>query len=375
MTDLFDRRPALPQPRPPHTSRSRALLGAAALLAAGSTHGAGTLQGGYEIHREGDSPYYKHVWQQTVRHQEAGCIRKGVPFRLVGDIRTATDTKIVEHHHPGLRRSTEYTRYSEPVMLSECHIEVRPREITRIRHFNDKTQTVFTHEVDPVHGPRPWSRLTQPHLDRDTIDLLRDAFSLDKLVPPQLQGDELTIATAPGLQDDRIAGRDCRWLHTLPPAESHRCMLREGIGMPIDESLSSEHGGIVDGRRIVVTRSKVVRFDGPIEIPASVFEPGARFSPDDLAIRDDLDDLDDIDDFDDEAFEDDGDALAAHFNVLIQEWCAIEAARPGGRPCRADGPGLSDPTIRASITAWCAEEATRTGVNRCLRRSHARNGN
>lgn len=369
MTHPFDRHPAPTQPCPPHGGRSRALLGAAALLAAGSTFAAGTLQGGYEIHREGDSPYYKQVWQQTIRHQEAGCIKKGVRFRLVGDIGTATDAKIVEYHHPGLRRSSEYIRYSEPVTLSECHVEVRYREITRITHLDDKTQTVFTHEVDPLHGPRPWSRLTQPHLDRETIELLRDAFSLDKLVPAQLQGGEVTIATAPGLQDDRIAGRDCRWVRTLTPVESHRCMLREGIGMPIDDSLSSERGGVVDGHRIVVTRSKVVRFDGPIEIPASVFEPGKNIP------LDDPDDADGTGDLDDEGLEDDGDALVTHFNALIREWCAVEARRPGGTPCRADGPGLSDPAIRASITAWCAEEATRTGVNRCVRRSHARTGN
>jgi len=349
--DLF--RPASCASR---SGRFDALLAAALLLAAGSAAAAGAVEGGYEIRREGDSPYLKGVWQQAVHAQRAGCIAKGIPFRLVGDIGTAADAEIVEYHHPGLRRSSEYTRYSEPVTLSECHVELRYREITRITHFDDRTQTVFTHEVDPARGPQPWRRLTQPHLDGETIGLLRQAFSLDQLVPPRMRGTEVTMADTPGLEDDRIAGRACRWRHTRSPVESHSCVLREGIGMPIDESLSGEYGGVVDGRRIVVNRSRVVRFEGPVAIPASVFEPG---------------DADQRDEPDDEWQEAGGDALATHFDALIEEWCAIETERRGGIACQPGGAGLSDPRVRTAIIAWCAEEATRTGVNRCEKGSHA----
>ena len=396
----LDRHHPLRRPRPRSTARGGTLLAAVLLLAVGSSSAAGTLQGGYEIRRQSESPHMKQVWQLTTRAQAADCAREGIPFTLHGDIATAANAEIIEYHHPGLRRSSKLTRYSEPGTLSRCHVEMRVRQVTTISHYDDKTRTVFTHEIDPRDGPRAWTRTTDAHLDRATVDLLREALSLDTRIPQALRSGKVTIATAPGLAEDRIAGRKCRWVHTPPPLESRSCLLSEGIGMPIDESLSAEDGGVVDGRRIVLIRSKVVRFDGPIAIPASVFEPGESVPlnppPPNATTRwceaeaarsgknpctsggdafddgDALDDLDDLGDIDDEALEDDGDALVTHFNALIREWCTVEARRSGGTPCKPDGGDLSDPRTRQAMAAWCAEEAARTGINRCERRSHAR---
>ncbi|MDX9886891.1 hypothetical protein [Thauera sp.] len=393
MTHHFDHMHSLPRRawRPLRCRFRRRLtlhIAAALLTTATSATATDAIEGGYEIHRQGEVPTAREVAHLQVPGAQGVCAREGIPFRFSGDLDTVGNFEIIEHHHPGLRKSSIVTRRTELTHLSLCHLEVRQRQVTRISHYGEKARTVFTHEIDPRVGSRPWGRRTDPHLDRETIDLLREALSLDNLVPQELRAGDVTVATAPGLDKDRIAGRECHWVHTPPPLESHSCMLREGIGMPINESLSAEYGGVVDGRPIVLIRSKVVRFDGPIAIPSSVFEPGEHTSLDDPppnattkwcaqeAARTGTNpcaDADDgLDDVDDAAFEDGDDALVTHFNALIQEWCAVEAKRSGGTPCHADGPGLSDPRIRQSMAAWCAEEATRTGVNRCERGSHAR---
>lgn len=395
MTTCLDH--ALLQPGRPRrpVRRAAALCSAAVLLAATSALAADKLQGGYEIHRQGEVPTAREAARLHVPHMKGVCAREGIPFRFSGDLDTVGNFEVIEHHHPGLRKSSIVTRSMELAALSLCHLEVRQRQSTRISHYGDKTRTVFTHQIDPRLGPRPWTRYTDPHLDRATVELLREALSLDTLIPQELRSGEVTIGTATGLKDDRIAGRECRWVHTPPPLESRSCMLREGIGMPINEGLSAEYGGVVDGRPVVLIRSQVVRFDGPTAIPASVFEPGERVSldppPPNATTRwceteaartgknpcargdGDLDEVGELGDIDDGTAGDDGDPLVAHFNALIQEWCAVEAKR-SGIPCRADGPGLSDPRVRQAMAAWCAEEAAHTGINRCERRSHARSG-
>ena len=395
MTHCFDHMPLLPSRARGQLRRHTALCIVAALLTTATRAiAADAIEGGYEIHRQGEVPTAREVAHLQVPGAQGVCAREGIPFKFSGDLDTVGNFEIIEHHHPGLRKSSIVTRRTELTHLSLCHLEVRQRQVTRISHYGEKTRTVFTHEIDPRAGPRPWVRRIDPHLDRETIDLLREALSLDTLAPQELRPGDLTIATASGLADDLIAGQACRWVHTPPPVESRACMLREGIGMPINESLSAEYGGVVDGRPIVLIRSKVVRFDGPIAIPSSVFEPGDDTSldtpPPNATLKwcaqeaartgtnpcaDEDDEFGDVDDVNDTAFDDGNDTLVTDFDALIQEWCAAEAIRSGGTPCRADGPGLSDPGIRESIAAWCAEEAAHTGVNRCERRSHARTRN
>lgn len=392
MTHDFDHMPLLPsRARGPLRRHAALYIAAALLMTSTRAIAADAIEGGYEIHRRGEVPTAREVAHLQIPASQGVCAREGIPFKFSGDLDTVGNFEIIEHHHPGLRKSSTVTRRTELTHLSLCHLEVRERQVTRISHHGEKTRTVFTHEIDPGVGPRPWVRRTDAHLDRETIDLLREALSLDTLTPQELRSGDVTIATASGLERDRIAGRECHWGHTPPPLESRVCMLREGIGMPINESLSAEYGGVVEGRPIVLIRSKVVRFDGPIAIPSSVFEPGDDTALDTPAPNATLkwcaqeaartgtnpcaDEDDEFDDVDDAGFEDGDDALVTHFNALIQEWCAAEAIRSGGTPCRTDGPGLSDPVIRQSMAAWCAEEAARTGVNRCERRSHARTGN
>lgn len=341
-----------------------------------------TLEGGYEIHRQGVSPHVRQSMQDISRGLEAICAREGIAFKLSGDLGTVGNYEIVEHHHPGERKSSVVRRYTELASISRCHHAVRQREITRITHYDPRRRTVFTREIDPVRGPRPWSRERAPHLSRESVDMLRESLALDAFAPQELRSGEVTIASAPDLKDDRIAGQACRWVHTPAPIQTRRCLLHAGIGMPIDESLSAELiSPGVDGP-VVLTRVQVVHFAGPVDIPTSVFEPGeiatAGKQPADArraGCREEragtgASPCTESDEDEDEDSGDDGDALTAHFDALIQEWCAHEAGRTGTKPCDAGGADFSDRRVQHSMTAWCAQEAARTGMNRCVRRSH-----
>ena len=180
---------------------------------------------------------------------------------------------VIEHHHPGMRKSSVVKRHHELVAISRCHYEVRVRETTRISHYGPRQRTVLSREIDPVRGPQPWRRRAMPHLEHDTAALLRDALSLDSLAPAVPTTGEAALKPAAGQREDRIAGRSCRWVQSPPPVEVRSCVLPEGIGMPIDDSLSTEvfSTGIDGTERVLEVR--VVRFEGPIDLPANVFEP------------------------------------------------------------------------------------------------------
>ena len=112
-----------------------------------------------------------------------------------------------------------------------------------------------------------------PHLEHDTAALLRDALSLDSLAPAVPTTGEAALKPAAGQREDRIAGRSCRWVQSPPPVEVRSCVLPEGIGMPIDDSLSTEVFSTGSDGTERVLEVRVVRFEGPFDLPANVFEP------------------------------------------------------------------------------------------------------
>lgn len=259
------------------------------------------IEGGFEIHRQGTSPHIRDAAKRQVEATQAQCAQaaelcamlgssqgaaKGdeclarmspEPFAIVGDPDSVGDYRIVEYHHPGLRKSSVTKRSYELVPTAVCRLEVLARETTIITHFHARNREVFTRELNPRRGVQPWRSKTLPPVDSNAFDLTRQALSLQSLEPIELGGGTHTIASAPGLAEARIADRQCRWITLSPPPMGGRlCMLTEGIGMPINESLSAELiGDGVDGP-VVMLRDEVVLFSGPIALPQSHFEPNPQ---------------------------------------------------------------------------------------------------
>lgn len=260
----------LPVPNHPIAAAS---IVVATILLAGNAMATGTLPGGYVIHREASVPPARKAAQAVLPGLRAACEREGAAFRFGGDLDKVGTYQVIEHHHPGMRKSSVVKRHHELVAISRCHYEVRVRETTRISHYGPRQRTVLSREIDPVRGPQPWRRRAMPHLEHDTAALLRDALSLDSLAPAVPTTGEAALKPAAGQREDRIAGRSCRWVQSPPPVEVRSCVLPEGIGMPIDDSLSTEVFSTGSDGTERVLEVRVVRFEGPFDLPANVFEP------------------------------------------------------------------------------------------------------
>lgn len=256
-----------------------------------------TIDGGYEIHRQGSSPHARQIAAMQRDAAEAQCRRAGElcamigstqgeargaeclarmrpgPFELVGRLDTVGDYEVTEYHHPGLHKSSVTKRIAELVPVSACRLEILQRETTTLIHYGPQRRTLLTRVIDPRRGAQPWFSQTLPKLDAGSIALVRQALALDSLAPLGSQAGGTSVAGTPGPDDARIAGRDCRWMDTPPPMRGRVCLLRQGIGMPINESLGAEISGPGEEGPVVLLREQVVRFRGPVELPARAFEP------------------------------------------------------------------------------------------------------
>lgn len=260
---------------------------AAGLVLASHCTASETIDGGYEIRRQGTSPHARQIAKMQRDASEAQCRRAGElcamigstqgeargaecaarmrpgPFELVGRLDTVGDYEVTEYHHPGLQKSSITKRIAELVPVSACRLEILQRETTTLTHYGPQRRTLHTRVVDPRRGVQPWFSQTLPRLDAGSSALVRQALALDSLA---------SVAATPGPGDARIAGRDCRWIETPPPMPGRVCLLSQGIGMPINESLGAEIGGTGEEGPVVLLREEVVHFRGPVELPASVFE-------------------------------------------------------------------------------------------------------
>ncbi|NMG02656.1 hypothetical protein [Azoarcus taiwanensis] len=339
-------------------------------LGSAGSHAADRIAGGFEIVRQGSSPHARDFAVMLVKGTPAQCELLGRPFQLVGDPATVGNFEVIEYHHPGLQKSRITKRTAELVTTAVCRLEVLQREATVITHHEPRSRTVHTREVNPVTGPQPWSSRNQPPLGRASLELIRQAFSLQSLEAVELRGGSHSIATAPDLPETEIAGRKCRWITLVPPpAEGRLCLMPEGIGMPINEALSAEMIGAGSDGPAVLLRDEVVSFRGPIALSSTLFEPEDKPLAIDSAKLPNA-----TTDWcreqaartgTDPCAHDGPDQITDHFDALIDEWCAYETERIGHNPC-AEGPGAySDTRVMRAMTDWCAHEAARTGVNRC----------
>lgn len=339
-------------------------------LGSAGSHAADRIAGGFEIVRQGSLPHARDFAVMLVKGTPAQCELLGRPFQLVGDPATVGNFEIIEYHHPGLQKSRVTKRTAELVTTAVCRLEVLQRETTVITHHEPRGRTVYTREVNPVTGRQPWSSRNQPSLGRGSLEMIRQAFSLQSLEAVELKGSSHSIATAQGLSETEIAGRKCRWITLVPPpAKGRLCLMPEGIGMPINEALSAEIMGAGSDGPTVLLRDEVVSFRGPIALSSALFQ--ADDTPLDIdsahlpnaatdwcrkqVFRTDTD----------PCAHGGPDQITDHFDALIDEWCAYEAARIGHNPC-AEGPGAySDARVMRAMADWCSHEAARTGVNRC----------
>lgn len=324
----------------PMSRRPLHVLAAASLLLAtfGATSGE-LVRGGFEIHRQGSSPFAREWSANLVSATEARCAQfaelcgmvtatqggaqgaeclarmRVEPFNIIGNPDTNGDFEVIEYHHPGLQKSSVTKRSTRLLQTSTCQLEVLQDEKTTITHYNPRGRKVFTRVINPQRGVQPWRTTTHPRLDTESIDLLRQALSLKAFVPAELNAGNVSVATAPGLSDDHIADKRCRWVTlTPPPMEGRLCLLTQGIGMPINESLSAEILGEGVSGPVVILRDEVVLFKGPVDLPAAVFEA-------------------------DEAATD---TTREYTATATDAWCEREATRTGIDPCQEDAHAYPD---------------------------------
>jgi len=285
------------------SSRTGRFLPCSALIAGlcfvpAITLAADRIEGGFEIQRTGTSPHVREIARMQVDGTRAQCDRAAEmcamiastqgaaqgaeclakmqpePFTILGDPDTIGNYEVIEYHHPALQKSSVTKRSTELVPTGVCRMEVLQRESTTITHYTPGARKLFTREINPRRGVQPWRTRTQPDIGPGSLELVRQALSLQHLEASELRGGTHSVATAPSISEARIAGRQCRWI-TLepPPVEGRICMLIEGIGLPINEGLSAEIiGAGVDGP-VVLLREDVASFRGPVALPRARFEP------------------------------------------------------------------------------------------------------
>lgn len=243
--------------------------------------------GGYEIRREGSSPFVRDAAMRTAVAREAQCnalvaqcrmlatthgsaagaecLARMQPFALIGDPGTVGQRMVVEYHLPARQKSAVTVRTRELVETAVCRLEVLERVTTTLTHHQPRGRQVVSRVINPRKGAQPWRSQRLPALGADSLALVSERFAIDA-----------TMAVSPLRErgESRIAGMPCHWKRITGPWTMELCETTHSLGMPINRSLSTEVTGPgADGPEVLL-KEQVVLFRGPVALPPTHFEPG-----------------------------------------------------------------------------------------------------
>lgn len=244
---------------------------------------------GYEIRREGTSPFVRDAAMRTAVAREAqcnalaaqcrvlatthgsaagaACLARMQSFELIGDPGTAGRREVIEYHLPARQKSSVTVRTLELVETAVCRLEVLERVTTTITHHQPRGRRVFTRVINPRKGAQPWRSQHLPALGADSLALVSERFAIDAT---------MVVSPLPERGEERFAGMPCHWKRITGPWTMALCESTHSLGMPINRSLSTQVTGPgADGPEVLL-EEKVVLFRGPVALSTTHFEPGGH---------------------------------------------------------------------------------------------------